>query len=358
MITRCKTLLFFLALFLYFCYPNISMESPSMEPTGVINSIKWVDNLNFTYNGLDLNDGKNITRSSSTIIQWHAKQADELFKAYNYCQGKENGGHAMDRRNVLKSSFMIIYSIGEKYYLKNIIIDDIFINGTKDSFRYIELKNYDNLNVRKKFVFLDNYIYEEGGKIREKVFHKLLKMGLKIYGGQNAVQRTIVSSLNQPYFQSNWHSEQSLLIHLSQNIIDFRKNFIQDLISKGIKKEDSKKVIIHDFIINIASLKDMCPKCVNTFTEEMKNGEIFFNDLKSAMNEQFVVKDDCKLTVLASGISAYGETENSTRKGIKFHIFDRSKKLALPINENVVYHIDNPYTVIMLPSLETVWPYK
>ncbi|MGI4850804.1 MAG: hypothetical protein ACRYGR_02550 [Janthinobacterium lividum] len=335
-----RHILFNLGLFLSV---NFSLNSSDLKPE---DKVRWVPNLNFTY------EDKDISVSSGKNIDWHAAQADSLFRAYNYCQGKEDGGNAQGRRNVLKANFQIIYSIDKKYYYTfHVPIEEVFINGLEITDNKLPaLHSRENIDLRKKFTSLKDHISDPSGAIKKTVAEKIKELGglnendLKNVGN-------VQKRLNSFDFKKNWHSEQTLLIYLSQNI-----DKIVDSMIKNMGKD--KSIFIHDFILNIASIKDMCPKCANCLVKETNNKKLFVKSLKNKLSEIYSVTEGSSLIVLASGISPYGEKSESTRSNIdKFSSDDRLNLLKLPLKDKLVYHIENPYGVATFPRLINLWSY-
>ena len=338
--TRWKGILLALGLFLSINFP---LNSTDLQPE---NKVRWVPNLNFTY------DDRDISVSSGKNINWHALQADSLFRSYNYCQGREDGGNAQGRRNVLKADFQIIYSIDKKYYYSfHIPIEQVFINGFRiNDNRLPDVYNPENIELRKKFTSLENYVFDSKQILKKEIAIKIKELaGLNNDDLKNP--ESFKKRLNDFDFKKNWHSEQTLLILLSSNI-----DYIVDLMIKNMGKD--KNIFIHDFLLNVASLKDMCPKCANNFVKEMNDGILFVNLLKQKLSDAYSVTDTSNLIVLASGMSPYGEKLESTRSNIdRFSLDDRSKLLKLPLKDKLVYHIENPYGVAMFPRLINLWSY-
>jgi|GEM_PF-5054035 len=344
-----------------------SLSHPIIQEETSQNSlIKWVPNLNFTYFQRAVNaDGE---LSSYKNIQWHFDQTSTLFRAYNNCQGREDGGNAKGRRNVLTALFGIVYTDTQgECWIKNFQINRVFLDGwTVNDTVLPALKLKENQEIKDNFVSLSNYC----------TFEECKKMG--IVGNE-------YSSVTHDFKRTQCHSEKTLLIHVLKNIDSFillfpatmrqvtslwllKREFPKnsDIVQKCIsyqyqhdKLSLQKEIAIHDFILNIATLRDMCSECGKMFQKEMCEHFILLKPLVGRLREVgYSVMDSANIVVLTSGISDYGEkgSKDNTRYGyVMPNQSSRAINILLPSTEKIVYHTDSPYHVEMFPKLVLGW---
>jgi len=287
------------------------MDYTSLEPQsqGTI----WTENLNFTYDGNEIPD--NRSGSSKKNITWHMQQADILFKAYNYCQGREDGGEARGRRNVLTASLGIIYQDKSGYNILYIDPPRIYIDGWETTDVPLPtLQKEENKQIQKKFVSLSNI----------DSFSKLKEM--QVISNQDR--------LGYEFKHTKCHSEQTLLLDLAKNI---------DRLITPLK---NKEVLsIHGFILNVASLRDVCSNCQGLFSSEIFEGKLLLNQLKLSLSKEYSIQKNAGLVILASGMSAYGEKSNNTRSNLPFKTTDndrQQKVIQLHTGDAIMYHTTNP----------------
>ena len=109
-----------------FCTSLLSLlfdfSCSSMENENIVNqSYFFSPSLNFTYNDKVAIDDEGLY-NSDRVFDWHIDQAPILTVAYQNYQ-------KAPRRNVQKLMVSIIYSKKDEIKIKNIQIDEIFING-------------------------------------------------------------------------------------------------------------------------------------------------------------------------------------------------------------------------------------
>lgn len=315
---------------------DIEEDSPSIE------SFKWVPCLNALYKGKFAFDEGKYSIDSHRMADWHINQADMLAYFYNTYQG----GAA---RNVLRAMFSLIYMQNNTLKIKHYMIDDIFMSGWlpedtplghyKGS--YIELPSYPK-HTKKTFSQKNSPLFE---KTKISTLGTVFKDNKITFDGFLVKQGlTTQTEINAAFKEQECHSEKTTLFYLNFNLDKMLSYFLDDM---------KDRFLIKDFVLNMASYRDMCLICMNSLEE--KNRTYPMERLESKIIEKLTSSEGKfagkvrftstpKVIICFSSISPHSMEERN-KSGYTQEARPRHYKWIHDLKAHKFYLMENPYVV-------------
>lgn len=299
---------------------------------------QWLPSFNFIFRGAPAQDdghlartiGSDIRYDSLILSRWHLEQRGVLARSYAAARSSIS-------RNVTTVMLSLIYIKDSRLLMRNVPIPLLFLSGfvkddspIKEAEIPLPIKCIGELYSSDPAypAYLADLIRLFRGSSYEEKYQTDRYMK-----NDDTSPRTTPS---KKFKAEECHSERGIAIYLRNMLLNDTE--VRHALLEGI---DPRKDSIVGLIVNIASYRDMCGSCQDTFVQELTHGQLFLNALREAWRHRELIDGEFAVVVAQSGMKEYGEGAETTRSTHKGFIHSDGKPIELEEVKNCVIHMEN-----------------